>query len=384
MSNQNRDPIVREQAMHKVMQLLRSTLCVFAFVGSTSAFAGQNVLYYQSQAGDFIGQGAEVTLTAADGTFTIFPSVQNGTRARFVAANLSLAWDLNVMAPIGTPLLLPGAYEDAQRWGFQAAGHPGLDFSGDGRGCNTLTGRFDVLELVRDASGAVIQLAINWEQHCEGMAPALFGQIRVNSDVPIIKKAKINLENPLNARGCVEASSLAGALVSMNANDAVDATGGTSLAFNWSSTTGAVGTAPAFSFNAPMTTDPANPVTVTLSITDLTNNIFRYTATRSVCVSDGTGPVIVINAPVPGQNVFGDSLILDVTIKDAIDKTITQHEVLVGQVYLSPLNPSTGHARQNVLAKPQANGSVALTITVRATDASGNTSQQSVTVTQFP
>src|SRR3979490_1495642 len=27
-------------------------------------------------------------------------------------------------------------------------GHPRLDFFGDGRGCNTLTGRFDVLEIV--------------------------------------------------------------------------------------------------------------------------------------------------------------------------------------------------------------------------------------------
>jgi hypothetical protein len=121
-----------------------------------------------------------------------------------------------------------------------------------------------------------------------------------------------------------------------------------------------------------------------LSITDLTNNTVRTTATKSVCVSDTTGPVIVINAPVPGQNVFGDSLILDVTIKDAVDKTITQHEVLVGSDYLSPLNPATGRGRQNILANPKANGSVALTITVRATDASGNTSQQSVTVTQFP
>jgi hypothetical protein len=94
--------------------------------------------------------------------------------------------------------------------------------------------------------------------------------------------------------------------------------------------------------------------------------------------------VIVINAPVPGQNVFGDSLILDVTIKDAVDKNITQYETLIGSDYLSPHNPVTGRARENILANPKANGSIALTITVRATDASGNTSQRSVTVTQFP
>jgi hypothetical protein len=371
--------------MHKVMQLLRSTLCAFAFIGSASALAGQNVLYYQSQPGDFVGLGAEATFIGTDGTFNTLPASPDTARVRFFTPNFTHFWDLIIFSPSNT-VLQPGAYEDAQS--FPSVAHPGLNFTGEGRGCNTLTGRFDVLEIVRDANGVIIQLAVNFEQHCtdsnNAIQPGLLGQIRYNSDVPVIKKAKINLETPLNARGCVEASGPGGALVSMNANDSVIATNGTSVAFNWSSTTGAVGTAPTFSFNAPLTTDPANPVTVTLSITDLTNNTVRTTATKSVCVSDTTGPVIVINAPVPGQNVFGDSLILDVTIKDAVDKTITQHEVLVGSDYLSPLNPATGRGRQNILANPKANGSVALTITVRATDASGNTSQQSVTVTQFP
>src|SRR5690348_167080 len=164
-------------------------------------------------------------------------------------------WTLNLAAP-NNALLQPGAYEGSQRWPFQAAGNPGLDFTGDGRGCNTSTGRFDVLEIVRDTTGAITQLAANWEQHCEGFVPALFGQIRYNSDVPIIRGVRINLDNPLNTRGCVEASSPLGALVSMDTNDTTDATGGKSLAFSWSSTTGDVGNASAFSFTAPLTTDP--------------------------------------------------------------------------------------------------------------------------------
>jgi hypothetical protein len=368
--------------MDKLMQLLRSTLCLFVLVGSASAFAGQNILYYLSQSGDYIGEGAEVTFTAADGTFVASPNFSNGVQVRFNTPTFSHWWTLNLAAP-NNALLQPGAYEGSQRWPFQAAGNPGLDFTGDGRGCNTSTGRFDVLEIVRDTTGAITQLAANWEQHCEGAVPALFGQIRYNSDVPIIRGVRINLDNPLNSRGCVEASSPLGALVSMNANDTTDATGGKSLAFSWSSTTGDVGSASTFSFTAPLTTDPANPTVVTLSVTDLTNNS-SSTASKKVCVSDTTPPVIVINAPVPGQNVYGDTLVLDVTIKDTVDKNITQYEVLVGSDYLSPISPSTGHARQNVLAAPKANGSIALTVTVRATDASGNTGQRSVTVTQFP
>jgi len=126
-------------------------------------------------------------------------------------------------------MLAPGSYESSQRFPFEAAGHPGPDVSGDGRGCNTSTGRFDVLELVRDSTGQILQLAINFEQHCEGFVPALFGQFRYNSDVPLsAKPLHITLDSPLNAQGCVEATSDKGAAIQVDANDARDAKGGCS------------------------------------------------------------------------------------------------------------------------------------------------------------
>ena len=350
-------------------------------VGSASTFAGQNILYYSSQAGDGIGQGKEVRFNGADGTFTVNAS-SSTLGARFLSTGYTHWWYLGIGTANGA-VLQAGAYESAQR--FPSAEHPQLDFSGDGRGCNTLTGRFDVLEIVRDASGAVTQLAVNWEQHCEGEVPALFGQIRYNSDVPVIPilTPKMTLENPLNRRGCVEASNPNGAVVSMNANNTIDATGGKSLQFSWASTTGDTGTDSAFSFNAPLTTDPAHPVVVTLSVTDLTDNISN-TATKSVCVSDTTGPEIVIFSPTRGQVVQGDNLILDVSIQDAVDKNITQYEVLVGSDFLSPIDPNTGRAQQQILQAPQVNGGVTVTITVRAIDVFGNSNSRSVTFTQTP
>src|SRR5882672_9972102 len=190
--------------MQKPTQLLRSILCVLALVCSAPAFAGKNILYYQSQAGDYIGQGAEVTFTDADGTFIALPNFSNGVQAQFSTPTLSHFWMLNISAA-NNVLLQPGAYEGAQRWPVQTPGRPGLDFEGDGAGCNSSSGRFDVLELVRDATGAITQLAVNWEQHCENAIPALFGQIRFNSDIPIFKPLVIALETPLNSRGCVEA-----------------------------------------------------------------------------------------------------------------------------------------------------------------------------------
>ncbi len=73
-----------------------------------------------------------------------------------------------------------------------------------------------------------------------------------------------------------------------------------------------------------------------------------------------------------------------VSINDAVDSNITQYEVLVGSDFLSPIDPNTGPAPQQILQAPQVNGGVTVTITVRAIDASGNSGQRSVTFTQTP
>src|SRR5439155_925091 len=76
--------------------------------------------------------------------------------------------------------LFPGAV----RWPFQAASAPGLSVYGDGRGCNTLTGRFLVLEGTYGADGGVQSFAADFEQHCEDGVPALFGSIRYRAGDP--------------------------------------------------------------------------------------------------------------------------------------------------------------------------------------------------------
>ena len=61
-----------------------------------------------------------------------------------------------------------------------AAGAPGLDFSGSGRGCNQLTGRFLVATAV--FSGTQVQrFHARFEQHCEGWSVALRGQIWIDA-----------------------------------------------------------------------------------------------------------------------------------------------------------------------------------------------------------
>ena len=97
-------------------------------------------------------------------------------------------WTLDFAAPFGTPLSV-GRYEGATRFPFQSASQPGLDVSGEGRGCNTLLGLFDVKQVAYTPGGGIDSFWATFEQHCEGQLPALTGEIRYNADVPLLMRA---------------------------------------------------------------------------------------------------------------------------------------------------------------------------------------------------
>jgi len=53
---------------------------------------------------------------------------------------------------------------------------PGIDWSGDGRGCNTIAGWF-VVDSVTYSAGSLASIDLRFEQHCEGVPAALHGAI---------------------------------------------------------------------------------------------------------------------------------------------------------------------------------------------------------------
>jgi hypothetical protein len=69
-----------------------------------------------------------------------------------------------------------GAYTDAERASFRTLGHPGLDVSGDHRGCNMVSGSFVVQE-ISIVGGEVRRLRASFDQHCEGGATHAVGCI---------------------------------------------------------------------------------------------------------------------------------------------------------------------------------------------------------------
>jgi hypothetical protein len=144
----------------------------------------RSLIAFKSQAGDYIGRGETFTVTEEDGTFEGSRTSGGGAAVRFHGDTW---WDAGFDPAEGAAPLAIGTYRDAQRWPFQEPGHPGLSVSGDGRGCNTVSGRFEVLEAVFSGPD-LVRLAIDFEQHCEGWKPALFGSVRFQSAVPIVPR----------------------------------------------------------------------------------------------------------------------------------------------------------------------------------------------------
>jgi len=165
--------------------------CISLFLLAASMFATTTV-QAQTTSLSITGFGPPLFFTPADGSFSAFPTfnnvLDNGVSVSFFGSNHFFFLDF--AAPSGLPLTV-GTYTGATRFPFQALGEPGLDVSGDGFGCNTLTGSFTVLEAVYDANG-VVSFDATFEQFCGSPIP-IAGEIRFNAHPNVLVTAPSHL-----------------------------------------------------------------------------------------------------------------------------------------------------------------------------------------------
>jgi hypothetical protein len=146
--------------------------------GSGTSTGPVAMLSYQSEPGDYIGQGLSDTFTLNASQFQVQLNASQSELRFSVPPSGGTWWSLTLKSAGGT--LAPGTYNQAARAPFAPAGAPGLDFSGSGRGCNRLTGRFLVQTAV--FSGTDVQrFHARFEQHCEGGSTPLRGQIWIDA-----------------------------------------------------------------------------------------------------------------------------------------------------------------------------------------------------------
>ena len=150
------------------------TLVAPTGVGSTApCLGGGNVIFFDGDAGDYIHKGTD---TIKLGTWRASP-VSTDTITIHVDPSdpkQGLWWDLEFSSRAIPAKLAPQVYEGAERAPFASPGHPGIDLGGDGRGCNTISGRFQI-ETLEFSGSALKAFTATFEQHCEGGSAALRG-----------------------------------------------------------------------------------------------------------------------------------------------------------------------------------------------------------------
>lgn len=139
--------------------------------GSTPATG--NFVYMLSDVGDYIGLGQTYTYTPA--TAIVSVSATGGHLS--VNVNGNTWWYGNFQTMNTLTQLQPGFYPGLQRYPFNNPVFGGLDWSGDGRGCNTEKGWFAVDNVTYDVNGVLTAIDLRFEQNCEGGTTALHGAI---------------------------------------------------------------------------------------------------------------------------------------------------------------------------------------------------------------
>jgi hypothetical protein len=166
-----------------VRAAVAALLAAAAFAAPTAIHASASVdLLAFDSVDDFIGQGATLSVDDSEASFGVYGLTTPSRLVLYVSALDGQYWFLEFDAPLGQALHV-GSYPHAAR--PQPLGQPAISIWGNGRGCNTSTGDFTILDLATDGSGVPTSAAIAFDQSCDSDFGLLAGRIRVGSTVPI-------------------------------------------------------------------------------------------------------------------------------------------------------------------------------------------------------
>jgi hypothetical protein len=182
--------------MNKFMIAVISIFLSYSlFNSSYAALATSGSVYLNAEPGSYVGGGigaSEVTWThGVEGLFSISRNFDKSVSVNFNDGNY---WSFEFAAPTYDPVantndgnnLAIGFYDHATRFPFNSPTRPGLNFSGNGRGNNTLGGWFDVIDIAYDQNEDVLRFAVDFRQFDESenmSGPSTYGSLRINSNI---------------------------------------------------------------------------------------------------------------------------------------------------------------------------------------------------------
>jgi hypothetical protein len=146
-----------------------------------------------SDPGDPIGQGSEFYITDGLATFTI-DEVNGVVHATVDPAGPGDVWNFAFQPPDGEPLE-PGPYSGAIPVPA-SGGSPGLTVGTTSVSCSSMSGSFELRQFERDAFGNIVAFRVFFEQHCDGQAPALRGELAWQATVPVKVDAPLIVRAP--------------------------------------------------------------------------------------------------------------------------------------------------------------------------------------------
>ena len=171
-----------KRAALALLVLVAAALPSTARADDVAAVSGS--LTMTSDLGDPVGQGNSYSLVMPDASFMTHgdATYYDGNMVRVRAYAAGEWWSLEFQAPTGQTLTAGVTYANAIR-GVQSSPPPGplprMDVFGDGRGCNTVDGSFTVLGATYGPYGYLQSFHVTFEQHCDGLVPALHGELDV-------------------------------------------------------------------------------------------------------------------------------------------------------------------------------------------------------------
>jgi hypothetical protein len=128
-----------------------------------------------SEEGDYIGQGEDPAFGSPGDRVTV-----HSYRKALVTLSVEGANGESWSAEFDTPRaeeMVAKRYSGATRYPFNEGDEPGLSVTGEGRGCNEVTGEFTVEEIAWNPDGSLRALRLVYAHHCEGGDAALRGRL---------------------------------------------------------------------------------------------------------------------------------------------------------------------------------------------------------------
>ena len=142
-------------------------MTAFAVLMMTLAAHSQSSFYFSGSPASYVSQGKTELITTTNGSiaFNNGYSYDHGLHLN-ITTTAGENWSVDVGA-IDRGQLHVGLYTNATRFPLNNGSSPGLNFSGNGRGDNTLTGWFNVLSIAY-SNNTLVSAAIDFVQYDEG------------------------------------------------------------------------------------------------------------------------------------------------------------------------------------------------------------------------